>query len=278
MAYTWDGSAGPRLAAAAAALEAAGDREFLPSILTVLGMIKGETDPAQSIALLHRAVELAQEAGHTYTEGWTRGMIVYSHFLSGALDEAQRVAEESVRIARRQHNDEGAAFALIGCAFVNLKRGNLAAAREDLAEGVALARSRGAAWPRCMALTCLSSVIVATGDHANARALLEEALHYSIGTGFIAIDTMCGAIALMLAQEGERERALRVFAAVRPGAEDESGINAELSDPTGALRQATRQARQLLGNPPSTDPDTLDLTSVVQAALGADRAGSTMAS
>ena len=73
----------------------------------------------------------------------------------------------------------------------------------------------------------------------------------------------------MLAREGERERALRVFAGVRPGAEDETGFNAYLTDPSGALRSATREARRILGNPPPVDPETLDLASVVQAAIGA---------
>jgi hypothetical protein len=59
--------------------------------------------------------------------------------MAGALDEAQRVAEEAARISRRQRNDEGAAFALIGLAYVSFKRGDLAAARTQFAEAAALA-------------------------------------------------------------------------------------------------------------------------------------------
>src|SRR5262245_8622256 len=84
LAYTWEDSAEPRLARAAAALEAAGDRDFLPSITTVRGMIAASKDLPRAIALLHRAVELASAAGHTYTEGWARGMIIYTYFGSGA--------------------------------------------------------------------------------------------------------------------------------------------------------------------------------------------------
>jgi hypothetical protein len=127
-----------------------------------------------------------------------------------------------------------------------------------------------------MALTGLASTTVAAGDPAGARPLLEEALHHSIGAGFISVDAVCGTIALVLAQEGEHERALRVFAAVRPGAEDETSINAHLADPSGALRNATREARRLLGDPPPVDPETLDLASVVQAVLAGPRPGQTM--
>ena len=126
-----------------------------------------------------------------------------------------------------------------------------------------------------MALTGLSSVTVAAGDFADARALLEESLHYSCGTGLIPVDSVCGTLALMLAREGERERALRVFAAVRPGTEDETDMNACFTDPTGAMRNATREARKLLGNPPPVDPETVDLASVLQAALGAPQLGRT---
>jgi predicted ATPase len=273
LAYTWDDAAEPRLARTTAVLEAAGERDFLPSIFTILGMIAGPKDSARAIALLNRAVQLASEAGHSYTEGWARSMVIYTHLMAGALDEAQRAADEAIRIARRQQNDEGASFALIGSAFVSLHRHDLQSARTHFAEAAALARSRGAAWPRCIALTGLCSVTVAAGDRAGARALLEESLHYSIGAGFVAVDPVCGTIALMLAQDGERERALRVFAAVRPGAEDETGVNAHITDPAGALRSATREARTLLGNPPPVDPETLDLASVVQAALGVARPG-----
>src|SRR5262249_8551803 len=154
----------------------------------------------------------------------------------------------------------------------------LPAARALFAESAALARSRGAAWPRCVALACLCSVTVAAGDHADARGLLEEWLHASSGAGFITIDPMCGTLALMLSHAGhpERARPLRVSAAVRRGAEDATGINAHLTAPTGALRSATREARRLLGDPPPVDPENVDLTSVLQAALGASRPGHTM--
>lgn len=268
VAYTGDEAVDSRLARAASALEAVGDRDFLPSILAIRGMIAGREDPARAVVLLDRAVQLAHEAGHTYTEGWARAMVVYTQFMAGALDEAQRTADEAVQIARRQQNDEGAAFALIGIAFVDLQRGQLPAARDLFAEAAALASSRSAAWPQCIALTCLCSATVAAGDHEGARALLEESLHYSAGVGYIAVDPVCGTLALMLAQEGERERALSVFAAVRPGAEDATGINAHLTDPTGALRQATREARRVLGDPPAADAETLDFASVLKAALG----------
>ena len=270
--YMWDDGAEPLLAASARALEGAGDREFLPSVLTVHAMVLVMRDPARSLALLEQAVKLAIAEGHTYTEAWARGMFAYTHYATGAIDEASRAADEAAAIALRQGNDEGAAFALLGQGLVNAMRGDPVAARAKFAEAVARARAQGAEWPRCLALAGLCSVTLSAGDEAGARAVLEEALHYFVGAGFIAADSMCGAMAFMLAREGERERALRVFAAVHPGTEDDNGLHARLTDPTGAMRQATREARRLLGDPPSIAPDAVDLASVVEAALGVQRA------
>jgi len=128
-------------------------------------------------------------------------------------------------------------------------------------------------WPRCIALAGLCSVTLAAGDETGARGLIEEAIHHFIGASFIAADSMCGALALMLAREGERDRALRVFTAVYPGTEEAVGIQALFTDPTGALRRATREARILLGDPPH-GPGEVDLRSVVAAALGPPPAAS----
>jgi len=85
------------------------------------------------------------------------------------------------------------------------------------------------------------------------------------------IDGLLGAMALLLLKAGERDRALRVFAGVAAGAEDETGYRATLTDPSGSLRAATRAARAELGNPPPGDPALVDLAAVLEAAVGARR-------
>ena len=54
------------------------------------------------------------------------------------------------------------------------------------------------------------------------------------------------------------------------GTEDEIDFGAVSTDPSGALRTATREARALLGDPPPCDPSALDIDAVLQAALGRD--------
>ena len=112
---------------------------------------------------------------------------------------------------------------------------------------------------------------LAAGDQEGASAILEEALHFCGGVGYVGIDTLCGALALLLVKAGERDRALRVFGAVAAGAENETGYTATLTDPSGALRNATREARALLGNPPHIHPAVVDLDAVLESALGFHR-------
>jgi hypothetical protein len=83
----------------------------------------------------------------------------------------------------------------------------------------------------------------------------------------VVIDSLCGAPALLALKSGERDRARRVFGVVAPGTEDRADYLAALTDPSGALRQATREARSLLGDPSPSDPSGVDLDAGLQAAL-----------
>lgn len=266
-----DPAAAPDLEAVCAVLEDAGERDFLAGIETAWGMLLGPTDPPRALAILDRAVVLARDADQTFVEGWALAMICYVHLHGGAIDEAQRHADELAGIARRRNDEEAVAYALAVGARVQLVRGDLASARSLFAEAAVLARARSAAWPRSMALCGLASVALAAGDEVGARAILEEALHFCGGVGYVGIDSLCGALALLLVKTGERDRALRVFGAVAAGAENETGYRALLTDPSGALRAATREARALLGDPPPGDTAVVDLEAVLQAALGTRR-------
>jgi predicted ATPase/class 3 adenylate cyclase len=255
------------LEAACAVLEAAGERDFLPTILTAWGKLLAPVDLPRALAILERAVLLARGAGQTVIESWALMEICYGHLHGGAVDEAQHRAGELAAIARRRNDEEFLAMALTISARVSLARGDLAGARSLFAEAAALARTRNAAWPRSIALCGLASVTLAAGDEEGARAIIEEAIRFCRGVGIVSIDALCGALAQLLVKAGERERALRVFSCAAAGAENETGYTANMTDPSGALRAATREARALLGDPPSVDPATVDLDAMLQAAL-----------
>ena len=182
-------------------------------------------------------------------------MICYAHLHGGAIDEAQRHADELASIGRRRNDEEAMAYALAVGARVKLMRGDLAGARSLFADAAALARARSAAWPRSIALCGLASVTLAAGDEVGARAILEEALLFCGGVGYVGIDSLCGALALLLVKTGERDRArLASSTPWRRGRRTKPASRATSTDPSGALRAATREARALLGDPPGRDP------------------------
>jgi hypothetical protein len=263
-----DPAAAPDLEAVCALLEDAGDRDFLMSFQTAWGLLLVGNSLSRALVVLHRALRLAREAGQTMVEGWTLITLCYGHLHGGAVDEAQRYADELARIARDRNDQEALAYALTVGARVKLGRRDLAEARSMFADAAALADARSAAWARAMALCGLASATQAAGDEVAARANLEEALLFCCGAGYAEIGSLCGALALLLFKAGERDRAFGVFDAVAPGTESDTSFTATMTDPSGALRKATREAREQLGAPQSRDPAHIDLDAVLQAAFG----------
>jgi predicted ATPase len=271
-AVTFDPAAAPDLDVACAVLEEAGERELLPCIQTAWGMLLTTIDLPLALMTLDRALTLARGAGQTALEPWALMTMCYGHLHGGAIDEAQLRADELAQIAQRRNDEEALAYARMMGARVQLARGDLAGARSLFADAISLARMCNSAWSRAIALASLASVTLADGDEVDARAILEETLFYWRSVLYGGIDSLCGALALLLVKAGERERALRVFGAVAAGVESSAGYAADVTDPSGALRAATREARALLGDPPPVDPALVDLEAVLQAALG-DRRG-----
>jgi predicted ATPase len=255
------------LAAACAVLEAAGERDFLATLLTAWGTLLSMSDLPRALVILERALRLARDTDQSAIEGWALQSICYGHLHDGAIDEAQRRAEELTNFAQRRRDEEFNALARMVSARVKLARGDLAGARSLFAEAVSLARTRNSAWPRSIGLCGLASVTLAAGDEAGARAVLEEALFFCRGVGFTSLEPLCGALALLLVKNGEHDRALRVFVATTGETENEADYTANITDPSGALRAATREARALLGNPPPVDAAAVDLDAVLEAAL-----------
>ena len=210
---TFDLGAAPDLEAVCAVLEDAGERAFLVSFQTAWGTALVPSSLPRALVILDRALMLVRDAAQTAVENWALMTICYGHLHGGTIDEAERYANEFADIGRRRNDEEIVAYALAVGARVKLVRGDLAGARSLFADAASLARARSAAWARAMALCGLASVTLAAGDDVGARAILEEALLYCGGMGYVAIDNLCGATALLLIKTGERDRALRVFGA-----------------------------------------------------------------
>ena len=138
-------------------------------------------------------------------------------------------------------------------------RGDLASARGHFAEAAALSREKSTFWARSDALTCLCSATMALGDVSASRQILQEALLFFVPLRLTDTALLFGALAKLLADAGERDRAGQVLSVV-PASFDNLGPAALMrADPTGSLLRAAREALA-----------TLDVSSRNAAEAGAD--------
>ena len=273
-AVTMDPTAAPDLKAACTVLEDAGERDFLPSYLTSLGMVLGLSSLPRAVAIFDRALSLARAAGQTSIESWTLQSICSAYLHGGAIDEAGEASTltNSRASGGRRNDEEAIAQALALGAHIRLVRGDLDAARTLFADAVALSRGlplRPA--PAPCALCGLASVTLAaeddiarTGGPPGGAPLLRRPGVHPCRQPVRCIR------APSYPRSGEREWALRVFSAVAARTRGRDRVfSGTMADPSEALRKATREARALLGDPDTGDPAAAaHLEEVLRAALG----------
>jgi predicted ATPase len=267
--WTATGETLAELEAAVAVLEAAGDRAFLPGIITAWGTALSALAPARALPVLDRAIGLAVETEQHTIESWARMMRCLFFMMNGDLAAADRAAGELVAAATRHDEQEGISFGMTAKGRLQLMRGELSEARDSFAQAVAWARARSGVYARVDALQSLGGVMLLQGDEASARAVFEELLMISAArNGVTAFELVWGTMAGFLARDGELERARQVLEVIPTGCEDLAPALAMQLDPTGMLAARTREARTLLGGPPALDPARVDVDAALRAALG----------
>ena len=211
----------PMLEAGIAVLEAAGERVYLPAALVACGMYLMVAAPERALPPLMRAVDLAVETRQHRIESWARTIVFWAHMTSGDLEASARAADALVSAARANGEPEGQAFGRTSQGRLCLLRGDLTTARGLFAEAAALSREKAAYWARADALSCLCSTTVALGDVSASLQILEEALLFFVPLRFAGTDVLFGALAKLLADAGQRERAVQVLSVVpaRPSRE-----------------------------------------------------------
>jgi predicted ATPase len=250
-------------------LEGAGERFYLPSALVSCGMTSMAAAPERALSRLARAVDLAVETRQHRVESWARTMLFWFHVTAGDLDASARTAEELLASARARGEPEGEAFGRTSQGRLCIFRGDLAAARAHFAEAAALSREKSTFWSRSDALTCLCSATLALGDVSASRQILEEALLFFVPLRLVGTALLFGALAKLLADAGERDRAVQVLSVVP--ASFESVGNLMLADPTGSLARATREALAALGPSSVNAEESADLEGALRAALAPAR-------
>jgi predicted ATPase len=259
----------PRLERCVSVLEQAGDRVYLPSALVSCGMILMVAAPERALSALTRGVDLAVEARQESVESWGRTIVCWFHMVSGDLDACAAAADALVARSAANSDAEGEAFGRTVQGRLSCARGDMAAARGHFAEAVALSSETATSWSRADALECLCSVTMELGDTRASLQILREALLFIVPLGSLGgTPLLFGALAKLLADAGERERALRVLSAVPASLESMNPVFLKRADPTGSLIGATRQALAALAvSPKNVSEESLDLDAALRAAL-----------
>jgi non-specific serine/threonine protein kinase len=259
----------PMLEKIVAVLDGAGERVYLPSALVSCGMISMVSAPARALPTLERAIELAIESRQHQIECWARTIVCWCHLTAGDLDACGRAADALVESARASGEPEGQAFGRTSQGRLSVLRGDLVSARRHFAEAAALSRDKLAFWSRADALTCLCSVTMALGDVSASRQILEEALLFLVPLRMGGTTLLFGALAKLLADAGESERAARI-ASVVPTSFDNIGPAILIrADPAGSLSRATREVlTKLAVSSRNADEASADLDAALRVALG----------
>jgi tetratricopeptide (TPR) repeat protein len=200
-----------------AILQEVGDRgETLVAILGALGWIlrlRGKY--AEAHALCREALALCEDAGQQRLLAWILADLGAARLHQGQYEEARTQAQKSLTPAREvgRQSEIGRAFRLLGS--VALAEESYAAARGWFQESLAVYRENPEIWERgelSWALAVAACAARGLGDLRQARVYLDEALRTVPDRGFVELMYVLPAVALHLADQGEVERAVELYA------------------------------------------------------------------
>jgi len=258
----------PKLEECVSVLEKAGDRVYLPSALVSCGMILMVAAPERALPALTRAVDLAVETRQQTVESWARVIVFWFHMAAGDLEDSAGAADMLVARARANNDPEGEAFGRTSQGRLAVRRGDVPTARSLFAEAVALSREKATSWSRADALSCLCSATMALGDASASLHILQEAVMFFVSLGMAGSALLFGALAKLLADVGERERAVRILSVVPASLDSVSPMILMRADPTGSLVSATRQVLTMLAIAPKhIAEESADFDAALRAAV-----------
>lgn len=132
-----------------------------------------------------------------------------------------------------------------------------------------MSREKSSFWSRADALTCLCSVTMALGDASASLRILEEALVFFVPLRLGGTSLLFGALAKLLADAGDRDRAAQVLSVVPTNFDSVGPVTMMRTDPAGSLTRATREVLTTLGvSSGNADDATADFDGALRAARG----------
>lgn len=209
----------------------------------------GAGDARESLMSFERAAALATDRGDKRALRMARVSLGRAHLHLGNDREAQANLEEGLRLARELGDHDGTTSALIGLAEVASSSGQYEKAASHALSGLEVARKVSASAGITAALTALGDLARRRGDLAEARRRFEEALATAPAAGLHPVPAMRGLAGCLVAGGDLADGRMLLEACLRlsraSGQQPQIGSTIfELAELARACGQAT-QARDL---------------------------------
>ena len=170
----WDASADRALREAGE--HAGGDPALLAGILAIRGMNQADRGRhLEAAELLTESAAAARQAGTARQEAWSQGVLARSLLLAGQLPPAQRAAEYSMAMVRRERWNAFLPWPQVLHAQCLAQAGRWDEASEEAEHAFALACELGDPCWEGMAARALGMLAVHAGDLGAAQAWLADA-------------------------------------------------------------------------------------------------------
>jgi tetratricopeptide (TPR) repeat protein len=176
----------------------------------VLGRLGRFTEAHQ---LLEDLAALQQDLGHRARLPWTNQTLTLMKMNLGWYEDARALGQRALALFREIGDHHGIAWMHLGLGRIAVAGGAYAEAQELLQQSVALLQDRGDPGEVSRALTHLGHAERALGRRSGAQQCLVEALRTAAeATGWQPLVFSVCLTALLLADEGEVERAVELYA------------------------------------------------------------------
>jgi DNA-binding CsgD family transcriptional regulator/tetratricopeptide (TPR) repeat protein len=247
--------------------ETVGDQRTVARANITINYARAMFDPPAGLAGLAESIEMARVVGDDWGVADGLKMMTLAWGARGDYDGILGAASEMAQVAQKLGNKLFMAWPHAAVAYVALRRGDAVTARTQLELSVALCEEIRHHITRWLAICWLGEVDAFTGNHASARDRYEQILHQGAASeGELARHSAIPDLGALMLALGDVAGARRVIEPAVPDFEDEVAltrvpfllVRGEMllasGDDVGARSEfdKAKQAAAQLGNEPFT--------------------------
>jgi predicted ATPase/Tfp pilus assembly protein PilF len=204
----------------ALALGASDARTRVRALIALCTLLGTRNSPAELRPLALEIDRLSTELDDTIARARARTLLGWAAQADGDLDEAQRMHEQAVPLARASGDRWSLTVALNNLGNVLMTKGEFDAAASTLAEALAISREAGFPDATGRVLTNLGLAVLSRGDVERAAENLSEALTLFATTGSVAAGEVLLGLAAVANTNDNPRRAARLLGASNHVAEE----------------------------------------------------------